>query len=90
MSGLKEVEQPMLAVSKSDTVMQVLPAALRFWEKLGLRPRGGAKDVTAFTFFDSTGETREAEIADWLDSLSQAYLVRPGRYRYYWIVLIRP
>ena len=65
----------MLAVSKSDAIIQVLPTALRFWEKLGLRPRGGAKDATVFVFFEGANDTREAEIASWLNALSQTYSV---------------
>ena len=67
----------MFTVSKSDSVMHMLPTALRFWEKLGLRPRGGSKDVTAFVFFEGTDDAREAEIAAWLTSLSETYAVRP-------------
>lgn len=75
-SSFREVDPPMLAVGKSDALMQVLPAALRFWEKLGLRPRGGNKDVTAFVFFEGGSDTREAELSDWLELLGQTYAVR--------------
>lgn len=65
----------MLSVGKSDAIVQVLPAALRFWEKLGLKPRGGGKDVTAFVLFEGSNEARIDQIYSWLQSLSQTYEV---------------
>ena len=66
----------MLSVGKSNALVQILPAAVRFWTKRGLRPRGGSKDVTAFIFFEDAGEAREEQVAGWLESTSQAYEVR--------------
>lgn len=73
---LKELDQPSISVVKSEALIQVLPTALRFWEKLGLRPRVGSKDVTAFVFFEGISDAKETEVADWLDRVSQAYSVR--------------
>ena len=65
----------MLSVGKSNALIQVLPSALRFWTKLGLRPRGGNKDVTAFVLFEGSSEAREEQAAEWLESVSRAYEV---------------
>ncbi|KAL6299971.1 hypothetical protein BKA93DRAFT_741474 [Sparassis latifolia] len=67
------LEPPMFAVGKSDSVVQVLPTAVRFWEKLGLGPRSGKKDVIVYVFFEGGGDERESEIAQWLDIVSAAY-----------------
>ena len=72
---IQELDAPTLAVGKSDTILQVLPTALRFWEKLGLSPRAGAKDVNAFVLYEGSEDEREDRIAAWLDRLSQAYAV---------------
>ncbi|KAF8966396.1 mediator complex subunit 13 C-terminal-domain-containing protein [Flammula alnicola] len=45
---LQTLEAPMISIGKGDAVIQVLPTALRFWEKLGLDPKGGRKDISAF------------------------------------------
>lgn len=66
----------MLVVGKGDTVIQMSPTSLRFWEKLGLSPRAGQKDVTAFVFFEGTDDDRDAGIEDWLSRVAAAYSVR--------------
>ena len=73
---LTPLETPLLAVSKGETVIQLSPTSLRFWEKLGLSPRAGPKDVVAFVFFEEKkDEDREAEIENWLAKVSSAYSV---------------
>ena len=69
----------MLTIGKSDTVVQVLPAGLRFWEKLGLGPRSGQKNVTAFMFFEGGGDEREVQMEQWLEQVSATYTVRFSR-----------
>ncbi|KAH9928968.1 uncharacterized protein B0H18DRAFT_1117777 [Fomitopsis serialis] len=71
--SLHSLEPPMLTIGKSDSLIQVLPTALRFWEKIGLGPRAGRKDVTAFVFFEGSGERKEAETSQWLDKISATY-----------------
>ena len=44
------MDPPTISVGKG-AIIQILPTLLRFWEKLGLTPRMGKKDVTAFLFF---------------------------------------
>lgn len=66
----------MFTLSKSDTIVQVLPTALRFWTKLGLGPRGGKKNVTAFALFEDDGEGNQHLVEKWLDGMSATYSVR--------------
>ncbi|KAH9921543.1 uncharacterized protein BXZ73DRAFT_91803 [Epithele typhae] len=70
---ISDLEAPLITLAKGDAVMQVLPPSLRFWEKLGLSPRAGPKDVTAYVFFESSDEDRGAEVEDWLARVSAAY-----------------
>ena len=72
---LQPLESPMISVGKADAVIRVLPSALRFWRKLGLRPRGKKKDVTAFVVFEEEGEERQQQVESWLGHLSAAYSV---------------
>lgn len=76
---LQAQDPPMLTIGKSDTVVQVLPAGLRFWEKLGLGPRSGQKNVTAFMFFEGGGDEREVQMEQWLEQVSATYTVRFSR-----------
>jgi mediator of RNA polymerase II transcription subunit 13 len=46
------MEAPMISIGKGEAVIQVLPPALRFWEKLGLSPKGGRKSVATFIMFE--------------------------------------
>jgi mediator of RNA polymerase II transcription subunit 13 len=73
---LQELRPPLITVGKGDAVVQVLPTALRFWEKLGLSPRGGRKDVDAFVLFEADGEERIQQVKSWLTCFSAAYAVR--------------
>ena len=70
---MQELDEPFLAVGKSDAIIQVLPSALRFWDKLGLTPRAGKKDLNAFVLYDD--EDKEQQLASWLDKVSVAYEV---------------
>ena len=74
-----ELPPPSFVVAKSEGIIQVLPPALRFWEKLGLYPRAGVKNLTAYIFYDGNSEEKETEMEDWLDKLSVVYSVRDLR-----------
>lgn len=73
--SIQELDCPLLAVGKADTIIQVLPSALRFWEKLGLTPRAGSKDVNSFVLFEGSEDDKEQQLADWLNGVSAAYEV---------------
>ncbi|KAI0352771.1 hypothetical protein OH77DRAFT_1428194 [Trametes cingulata] len=71
--NLRALEPPMLAVGKDEAIIQLSTTSLRFWEKLGLTPRAGPKDVTAFIFYEGTDENRDTELETWLQKVSAAY-----------------
>ncbi|KAH7912441.1 mediator complex subunit 13 C-terminal-domain-containing protein [Hygrophoropsis aurantiaca] len=72
-TSLQPLEPPMLSVAKGDSVIQILPSAMRFHEKLGLGPRGGKKDVRAFVFYEDEGPERQEQIELWLGNVSAMY-----------------
>ncbi|TFY64313.1 hypothetical protein EVG20_g5983 [Dentipellis fragilis] len=82
---LETLESPMISVGKSDSIVQVLPTAIRFWEKLGLVPRAGKKDVIAFVLFEDLDEARQILVERWLKFVSSVYTANnlgshtPGR-----------
>ncbi|KAI0092476.1 mediator complex subunit 13 C-terminal-domain-containing protein [Irpex rosettiformis] len=73
---MQELRPPPLTVAKSDSVIQVLPPALRFWEKLGLHPRAGSKQLVFYTFFEGSDDETETRISDWLNKLSAVYVTK--------------
>jgi mediator of RNA polymerase II transcription subunit 13 len=81
---LEQVEPPFLSVAKSEAVIQVLPSALRFWDKLGLSPRAGKKDVCAFVFFEESDEARVDAVDKWLQWVSSTYTVRDATIQSSW------
>ncbi|KAF8131078.1 mediator complex subunit 13 C-terminal-domain-containing protein [Boletus edulis] len=73
---LQRMDTPTISVGKGDSIIQVLPASLRFWEKLGLTPRAGKKDLTAFLFFEESGLDKQLLAETWLKKLSTTYSAR--------------
>ncbi|KAG1724768.1 hypothetical protein EDB19DRAFT_2043401 [Suillus lakei] len=69
----QRLDPPMFSVGKSGCVMQVLPSALRFWEKLGLTPHGGKRDVVAFVFLEEGGLEKQHQAEVWLNKMSAGY-----------------
>lgn len=70
---LQRLDPPMFSVGKSGCVVQVLPSALRFWEKLGLTPHGGKRDVVAFVFLEEGGLEKQHQAEAWLNKMSAEY-----------------
>ncbi|KAJ6497407.1 mediator complex subunit 13 C-terminal-domain-containing protein [Mycena sanguinolenta] len=66
------LESPMISIGKADAVIQILPTALRFWEKLGLSPRGGPKNASVFVLFDDDGDGRQLA-ETWLAKIMAIY-----------------
>lgn len=66
----------MLSAGKMDAVIQVLPPALRFWDKLGLGPRGGPKSIAGYVLFEERDEDRRNQVKEWLERVSATYIVR--------------
>ncbi|KAG1739948.1 mediator complex subunit 13 C-terminal-domain-containing protein [Suillus paluster] len=69
----QRLDPPMFSVGKSGCVVQVLPSALRFWEKLGLTPHGGKRDVVAFVFLEEGGLEKQRQAEIWLNKMSAGY-----------------
>ncbi|KAF8841314.1 hypothetical protein BDN67DRAFT_1002426 [Paxillus ammoniavirescens] len=70
---LHRLDAPMISVGKGDSIIQVLPSSLRFWEKLGLTPQAGRKDLTAFLFFEDNDPPKRQSAENWLKKLSATY-----------------
>jgi len=74
-SILRPMEAPMMSIGKGEAVIQVLPPALRFWEKLGLGPKGGRKNVAAFVMYEEN--VRQQPLMEkWLVGFRNSYQVR--------------
>ncbi|EPQ59740.1 hypothetical protein GLOTRDRAFT_119718 [Gloeophyllum trabeum ATCC 11539] len=73
---LRRLKPPLMTVTKSDAVIQTGYTALRFWEKLGLSPRNGKKDVSAFVFFEDEGDSKVQQVESWLTKVSSRYKAR--------------
>ncbi|KAJ7750136.1 mediator complex subunit 13 C-terminal-domain-containing protein [Mycena maculata] len=71
--GVQTLDPPLISIGKADAVIQVLPTALRFWEKLGLTPRGGRKNATVFVLFEDDGDARQQLAEAWLAKLVAVY-----------------
>ena len=71
------LDDPLLALGRGDSVIQVLPSALRFWEKIGLSPLSGKKDVVCYALYEpnESDANIEAFVAPWLERISQVYIV---------------
>ncbi|KAF9074701.1 mediator complex subunit 13 C-terminal-domain-containing protein [Rhodocollybia butyracea] len=87
-STLSPLSPPLISVAKSKALVHVLPTALRFWNKLGLEPKGGKKNVTAFVLhedgysgneidqesgFAKAGSWRSEQIELWLKNMAELY-----------------
>lgn len=70
---LQRLDPPMFLVGKSGCVVQISPPALRFWEKLGLTPHGGKRDVVAFVFLEEGGLEKQHQAEVWLNKMSAGY-----------------
>ena len=66
----------MLSIGKGEAIIQVQPPALRFWEKLGLTPKAGRKDVSAIAIFEDDGEQGQSHVESWLSNVCSAYQVK--------------
>ncbi len=74
-SRFEKLEPPKVLVGKGEAVIELVPPALNFWDKLGLGPRSGKKDIQAFFAFDVSQEDISHIARDWLLGLHMAYEV---------------
>ena len=73
---IQQMEVPLFTAGKGDAMLQVLPSALRFWEKVGLGPKSGKKNVSVFVLFEGDEEVRASQVDSWLDAMANVYQVR--------------
>jgi mediator of RNA polymerase II transcription subunit 13 len=66
------IPPPQLEVRRSDTKLSVLPAAITFWEILGLGPSKGPKDVSAICVYPNF-EGVAANAESFLDQMRSIY-----------------
>lgn len=70
------MEPPLFSVGKGKNVVNLLPSAIRFWEKTGLHPVGGQKNVNAFVLYEGEGTEMFEHASRWFKQISIAYTVR--------------
>ncbi|KAF7290083.1 Mediator of RNA polymerase II transcription subunit 13 [Mycena chlorophos] len=70
------LDAPNITIGKAEAVVQLAPSSLRFWDKLGLTPKGGRKNATVFVLFEDDGETRVQLAEAWLAKVSTLYKTR--------------
>ncbi|KAJ3785847.1 mediator complex subunit 13 C-terminal-domain-containing protein [Lentinula aff. detonsa] len=63
-STLSPLSPPLLSVAKSEAIIHIMPSALRFWDKVGLGPKGGKKNTTVFVIYEQRYHETEAEQHD--------------------------
>ncbi|KAI9800941.1 MAG: mediator of RNA polymerase II transcription subunit 13 [Piccolia ochrophora] len=71
-SRVVRLRTPQLTVKRGESMMQVLPPALRFWETFGLAPYSGAKNITAFCVYPA-GHVVESAVEEFLYRVGSAY-----------------
>lgn len=66
-------------MAQNGEIVHVNPSALRFWDKIGLGPLHGAKNVTAVALFEPDDDCDPLIIQTWLQDAAHAYEVsRPN------------
>lgn len=72
---LKISEPPHMSIEKTSAIIDIAPTSIRFWQKLGLGPKGGKKSGTSFVLFEPGDEDRNQQIDSWLTSVVTRYEV---------------
>ncbi|KAG8865115.1 hypothetical protein FRB96_000004 [Tulasnella sp. 330] len=72
------LKPPMIATSQAGVPIQLGATSLRFWDKLGLSPLGGSKDVVAFALYEEESTTPEhvAILSQWMEDVCKVYAGR--------------
>lgn len=71
-SSIFEIPVPHLELRRSDSKLSVLPAAIDFWEVLGLAPRGNSKNITSVCVY-SASMTSAAAVDLFLENMEGAF-----------------
>lgn len=68
---------PLVSVGQSNAVVHVNTPALRFWDKLGLSPLNGKKDIVSFALYEegSTSPERLGDMTSWMKDVARVYAV---------------
>jgi len=75
-SSLQSMEPPLFSVGKGKGIINISPSVIRFWEKTGLHPVGGQKNVNAFVLYEGEGTEMFERASRWFKRVSIAYTVR--------------
>lgn len=78
--SLVPVTSPLVSVGQSNSVLHVSAPALRFWDKLGLSPLNGKKDIVSFALYEEgvTGPERLGAVSSWMKDVAHVYTVSPN------------
>lgn len=74
--SLQSMEPPLFGVGKGNTIINVSPSVIRFWEKAGLHPLGGRKNVNAFVLYEGESTEMFRRATQWFKQVSITYAVR--------------
>ncbi|KAF7294056.1 Mediator of RNA polymerase II transcription subunit 13 [Mycena kentingensis (nom. inval.)] len=74
--SVQPLDPPHISIGKAENVVQLVPTSLRFWDKLGLMPKGGRKNATIFVLFEDDGESRMELAHSWMLRLTGLYKSR--------------
>jgi mediator of RNA polymerase II transcription subunit 13, fungi type len=70
------MEPPLFSIGKGNNIINVSPSVIRFWEKTGLHPLGGRKNVNAFVMYEGESMEMFGRASQWFKRVSIAYTVR--------------
>jgi mediator of RNA polymerase II transcription subunit 13, fungi type len=67
-----QIQAPHLELRRSESKLSVLPAAVSFWESLGLGPSQGSKDIASICVFPNWDGLSDT-VTDFLNRMSSVY-----------------
>ncbi|KAG8913863.1 hypothetical protein FRC00_001427, partial [Tulasnella sp. 408] len=75
---LTPATSPLVSVGQSNAVVHVNTPALRFWDKLGLSPLNGKKDIVSFALYEegSVSPERLGDMTNWMKDVARSYALR--------------
>ena len=71
-NSIFRIPPPHVKVQRSETTLQILPPAIRFWDTLGLAPFSGPKDLITSCIYPSNLRSEKA-LVQFFDCLSSVY-----------------
>ena len=83
------MDPPFFSVGKGNSIVNVSPSAVRFWEKAHFHPVGGQKNVNAFVLYEGESAEMLDHASRWFKQVSIAYAVRLYFPRYTFSVFIQ-